>query len=262
MSIGHVVKQHRVKIGYTQDQLASQTGISKPYLSNIETGRIKNPPSDHVLASLEQALLLPCGTLSHFAHLERTPPDIREEHERLRFSLQQLRQILRELLKDPSPRNRRLARKWASPADPLLEAASRWVPEMTLPVLNNAGEPYPEFQLLRNRPPGFDSLRCPGIQDGQAFALRVVGDQMLPQYAAGDIVAFSPATQPQSGDDCFILLADNSRGRFLRYYADSPETVRLQPLDPRYPAEIYPREDVLACYPAVLRIHYLKQENS
>ena len=41
-------------IAAIQGELA-KTGISKPYLSLIETGRVPNPPSDEKLRRLEQA---------------------------------------------------------------------------------------------------------------------------------------------------------------------------------------------------------------
>ena len=56
MGLGAIVRQQRERLGMTQDVLAAKAGISKPYLSNIETGRAKNPPSDTKVVALEVAL--------------------------------------------------------------------------------------------------------------------------------------------------------------------------------------------------------------
>ena len=45
--------RQRRRLGFTLDDLAGRTGISKPYLSLIETGRVPNPPSDEKLRRLE-----------------------------------------------------------------------------------------------------------------------------------------------------------------------------------------------------------------
>ena len=81
MSLGEVIRQRREELSLTQDQVALRVGISKPYLSNIETERVKNPPSDPVIDRLEQALQFGQGELRRIAHLVRTPLDVRQEHE-------------------------------------------------------------------------------------------------------------------------------------------------------------------------------------
>ena len=98
MSLGEIVRGQRERAGLTQDQLALQIGISKPYLSNIETGKTKNPPSDRILSGLERALGFPAGQLTRIAHLVRTPVDVRQEHELLEAEVQKLRKVVKELL--------------------------------------------------------------------------------------------------------------------------------------------------------------------
>src|SRR5215218_4039518 len=75
--LGAKLRRHRRRLGYTLDELAGRTGISKPYLSLIETGRVPNPPSDEKLRRLEQALGFATGELVSQAHLQRTPKDVR-----------------------------------------------------------------------------------------------------------------------------------------------------------------------------------------
>src|SRR5207237_10114607 len=76
-AIGPKLRRQRRRLGLTLDELAGRTGISKPYLSLIETGRVPNPPSDEKLHKLEQSLGFTPGELLTQAHLQRTPKDVR-----------------------------------------------------------------------------------------------------------------------------------------------------------------------------------------
>ena len=76
-TLGTKLRRHRRRMGLTLDELAGRTGISKPYLSLIETGRVPNPPSDEKLRRLEQTLGFPSNELVTQAHLQRTPRDVR-----------------------------------------------------------------------------------------------------------------------------------------------------------------------------------------
>src|SRR5688500_6706570 len=76
-ALGPKLRRQRRRLGLTLDELAGRTGISKPYLSLIETGRVPNPPSDEKLRRLEQTLGFTTGELITQAHLQRTPRDVR-----------------------------------------------------------------------------------------------------------------------------------------------------------------------------------------
>src|SRR5881628_2985870 len=82
-AIGPKLRRQRRRLGLTLDELAGRTGISKPYLSLIETGRVPNPPSDEKLRRLEQTLGFAAGELVSQAHLHRTPRDVRAFLEKL-----------------------------------------------------------------------------------------------------------------------------------------------------------------------------------
>ena len=71
------IRRQRLRLGFTLQELAGDAGISKPYLSLIETGRMPNPPSDEKLRRLEQVLGFQAGELITHAHLHRTPRDVR-----------------------------------------------------------------------------------------------------------------------------------------------------------------------------------------
>src|SRR5438094_8715606 len=82
-ALGPKLRRQRRRLGFTLDELAGRTGISKPYLSLIETGRVPNPPSDEKLRRLEQTLGFTPGELITQAHLHRTPRDVRVVLQRL-----------------------------------------------------------------------------------------------------------------------------------------------------------------------------------
>ena len=42
MSLGQIIRQRREQLNLTLDEVAVNTGFSKPYLSTIETGKVKN----------------------------------------------------------------------------------------------------------------------------------------------------------------------------------------------------------------------------
>lgn len=260
MSLGQIIRQRREQFGLTQDQVARQAGISKPYLSNIETGTAKNPPSDGVLRALEKGLHFEPNQLTRFAHIERTPRDIRQEHENLAAEVQKLRSVLKELL---------AGRRQKGPAgvDPRKLAAEfpektnvqRLSPGVAVPVINKVAAGYPRYFTDMDYPPSVadEYVRCPDLHDPQAFAARVVGDSMEPKYHEGDIVVFSPARPAESGDDCFVRFEQDDETTFKRLYVDDEQTIRLQPLNSKYAAEAYPRERITGLWPAVFRIERL-----
>ena len=60
--VGTVLKTLREEKGFTQDDLAKRAKVTKPYLSQLETGARKNP-SLPVLKRLAKALGVPVTAL-------------------------------------------------------------------------------------------------------------------------------------------------------------------------------------------------------
>ncbi len=75
--LGTRIRRQRRRHGLTLDDLSARTGISKPYLSLIETGRVANPPSDEKLRRIEMALQFTPNELLTEAQLLRTPKEVR-----------------------------------------------------------------------------------------------------------------------------------------------------------------------------------------
>ena len=99
-------------------------------------------------------------------------------------------------------------------------------------------------------------VAAPNVNDPQAFAARVVGDSMEPDYHEGDTVIFSPAAKVVSGCDCFVRMDPSHDTTFKRIFFENGD-IRLQPLNPRFGPEIVKRERVAGLYRAVMKIQSL-----
>lgn len=261
MSIGHILKAKREELDLTQDQLADETGISKPYISAIETGRAGNPPSEEKLEVLEKALKFAPGQLMRLARLERTPTAIREELERLRAENRKFRSALSGGDLDELYRSGKL-KELAESADPSAgrkKKGSRASEDAWIPVINRVAAGYPTWTGDLDYPPGVadDYVRCPDVHDEQAFAARVTGDSMEPKYYEGDIVIFSPAAGVGDGDDCFVRRADTHETTFKRVFQEDGGKLRLQPRNERYAPQVLAREEINGIYKAVWRVEKL-----
>jgi len=263
MSIGSIVRQRREGMSMTQDQVAARVGISKPYLSNIETDRVKNPPTDGVLLALERALGFEHGQLTKMAHIARTPVDVRHDHELLEAQVQKLRSILKELVTEAP--NKTIGGVDLDAMVAQLGEGSNvtsLTPGITVPIINKVSAGYPSHFTDLDYPPSVadEYARCPDLHDQQAFAARVVGDSMEPSFHEGDIVVFSPNTDPRSADDCFVRLEGDGGTTFKRVYFDDEDAIRLQPLNSEYAAQLVRREEVTGLWPAVFRIESLRRK--
>lgn len=259
MSLGSIIRGRREELGYTQETVAGQVNISKPYLSNIETGRAKNPPSDGVIRSLERSLSFPPGELLKIAHLVRTPRDVREKYERYEAEIQKLRGMVRELQRG-SAQVVGFDEFEASEGEESAAGAGLSVGSL-VPIINSVAAGYPHLFTDLEYPPGVaeEYIRCPDIHDPHAFAARVVGDSMAPDYRQRDIVVFSPNAAVRSGDDCFVRFEEGEGTTFKRIYHDDAESIRIQPLNSAYPAQVVPRDKITGLWPAILRIHHLRE---
>jgi SOS-response transcriptional repressor LexA len=278
-ALGPKLRRQRRRLGLTLDELAGRTGISKPYLSLIETGRVPNPPSDEKLKRLEQSLGFPSGELLTQAHLHRTPKDVRVMLQRL---------LARG--KNENGGSRMEDGKGSSPSSILhppssssssatatidlddaylsgvlhqfVEASATNVEQVStnaVPVINRVSAGYPQDFTDLNYPKGVadEYVGCPDLQgDKDAFAARVHGDSMTPKYRQGDIVIFSPAASPRSGDDCFVRFADGHTTFKRVFFESDPKgspVIRLQPRNEKYRPQVVPSVDVSGLYKALFR---------
>jgi repressor LexA len=258
MSLGQIIRKKREQLNLTLDEVGNRTGFSKPYLSTIETGKVKNPPSDELLRKLERVLEFDPGLLLHIAHMESLPSDVRQEYESKEAEIQKWRQFVKNLMRTKSDTARFDNLLGQSELDTEREipplAAGRLVP-----VVNKIEAGYPaDFDDL-DYPVGIadDYVRCPDLHDPNAFAVRVVGDSMEPRFREGDIVVFSPAAEVQSGDDCFIRFSMPHETTFKRVFFEPDSMVRLQPRNDKYPPIIVEGSRINGLYRAVIKYEKL-----
>ncbi len=269
--LGPKLRRQRRRLGLTLDELAGRTGISKPYLSLIETGRVINPPSDEKLRRLEQTLGFTAGELVSQAHLQRTPRDVRAMLQKLMrgsgFRVQGSVNDASEAHPEPqtpNPEPSAVNLDEAYLSGVLQELVDRsagnveTVSTNAVPVINRVSAGYPKDFTDLSYPKGVadDYVGCPDVSDKDAFAARVHGDSMQPKYREGDIVIFSPAAAPRNGDDCFVRF-DDGHTTFKRVFFESDDAavsvLRLQPRNEKYRPQTIPAEQVTGLYKAVYR---------
>ena len=269
--VGALIREHRTRLAMTLQVLSERARCAKSYLSAIENEKRTAPPSEELLRRLEEALGLPEGRLLEAARWQRTPPAVREEVSQLKADMraaQRLAEILGRAGIDREGRVRgsldeayrsgelrRLVERVGGPG--AAEGIERTHLPVEIPLINKVAAGYPtEFTDL-----GFPArvadeyVRSPDLDDPDAFAARVVGDSMSPEYREGDIVIFSPARDVKSGLDCFARIEPDQETTFKRVYLERDghgnELIRLQPLNNAYPPRTLPREAVAGLYPAV-----------
>jgi phage repressor protein C with HTH and peptisase S24 domain/transcriptional regulator with XRE-family HTH domain len=287
--LGGKLRRQRRRLGLTLDELAAKTGISKPYLSLIETGRVANPPSDEKLRRLEQTLGFASGELLTQAHLQRTPRDVRAMLQELMTQGTKAQRNGSTLLTpgegtkgangSPSapssavsgvepclrasvPLSNNLDEAYLSGAlQEFVDRSSGNVERVrthAVPVINRVSAGYPQDFTDLSYPKGVadDYVGCPDVQDKDAFAARVHGDSMQPKYRQGDIIIFSPSLSPKDGDDCFIRFEDGHT-TFKRVFFEKDDAgasvVRLQPRNEKYRPQVVPSENITGMYKAVYR---------
>ncbi|CAG0981042.1 LexA repressor [Phycisphaerales bacterium] len=281
--VGVLIRARRTRAELSLQDLADRVGCGRSYLSALENGL--RHATVEVLAKIEEALGAPRGELVEAARWEKTlavgGEPVRQELARLREDQRLARELIAMLgakKLDEAYRSGALQRvveklegndaggmkerKAADAARPGpargnprgdLAPISRWA---DVPLINKVAAGYPrEFTDLSYPARVADEyVRCPDLQDADAFAARVVGDSMMPVYAEGDIVVFSPAREIKSGMDCFARLEPDHETTFKRVYFEKEgehEMIRLQPLNSEYPPRVVEREMVAGLYAAV-----------
>jgi len=293
MSLGQIIRKKREQLNLTLDEVSSRVGFSKPYLSTIETGKVKNPPSDELLTKLEKTLEFESGLLLHIAHIEGLPSDIRQEYESAEAENEKLRQFIKNLVREETVKGDLHAdgaiklREESQPVEleakekdmeleaKALEERSKKTGEAILsildtpvssltagrlvPVINKVSAGYPSDFNDLDYPVGIadDYVRCPDLHDPNAFAVRVVGDSMEPKFRQGDIVIFSPAAEVHNGDDCFVRFAMPHETTFKRVFFESDNKVRLQPRNEKYSPTIVDGKRINGLYRAIIKYEKL-----
>jgi len=264
-TVGQVIRERRRAMGLTLAQLASAVDCSKGYLSGIETGRLDNPPSRRVLERLEQALGIAPGELVRQGQWQRTPAEVRAEVAELAARSRSIAALLRRTGRSQTNGTRDLdevyrsgqLRQWLDEHAANIERLA--TVGFQVPLINKVAAGYPtEFTDLDYPARVADEyVAVPDVQDPQAFAARVVGQSMLPDYREGDVIVFSPAKAPTEGDDCFARVLPDHHTTFKRVYFESDGRVRLQPLNAAFAPQVIGLDELSGLYPAVYRLQRL-----
>ncbi len=258
--IGSIIRDRRLAIGMSLGALADHANVAKGYLSQIETGARQKPPSDPILRRIEEALGFEPQELAKVAAWHRMPTDVRTEVTEQRRVVRRLREIMERGRNDldalhSSGELRRLVER-IDPRGTGVSVQPALLPR-EVPLINfvTAGQPSEFTDLGYPARVADDYVRVPDLADPDAFAARIVGDSMQPEYHDGDVVVFSPAAPVRSGVDCFARLEPDQETTFKRVYfeagEDGSELIRLQPLNACYPPRTVPRERVAGLYRAV-----------
>jgi phage repressor protein C with HTH and peptisase S24 domain len=263
MSLGEILKKRRKEMDLTLDEVSAKVGFSKPYLSTIETGRVTNPPSDELLTKLERVLKFNTGELLLTAHMERMSTDVREKFERAIAENEKLRGIVKDVLAsgdgDKLKQLEQMIKQGPGSPEGTGNVETTISPGRLVPIINRVQAGYPaDFDDL-DYPVGVadDYVRCPDLHDPQAFAVRVVGDSMEPNFKEGDIVIFSPQVEVKSGDDCFIRFAEPHETAFKRVFLDENNVVRLQPRNDKYAPVMVEGKRINGMYRAIAKYEKL-----
>jgi len=258
MSLGQIIRNKRHKLSLTLDEVSAKTGFSKPYLSTIETDKVKNPPSDDLLRRLEDVFQVEPGTLRHAANLDRMPADVRQRFESYEAENQRWRNLVRNIM-DKKTEGDEINELLSKNELQIDKKATETLPGRLIPVINRVAAGYPvDFDDLQY-PAGFadDYVRCPDVDDPHAFAVRVIGDSMEQKFQQDDIVIFSPALEVRNGDDCFVRLAEPHETTFKRIFFEDSDKIRLQPRNEKYPPMIIDGGRINGLYRAVIKYERL-----
>jgi len=80
---------------------------------------------------------------------------------------------------------------------------------------------------------GWDEVSFPGANDGNAYALEVSGDSMLPAYRDGDVLIVSPTEQLRRGDRVVVrTLEGEVTAKIL--HRKTASSVELHSLNPKH----------------------------
>lgn len=276
------LRQRRSVLKLSLAKLADRVGCAKSYLSSIENGH-KGPPADGIIERLELALSFHENELYACARWDQTPIAIREDLEALRLRDQSARSLaqllstsesegsslddllasgeLRKLIDCLNPQAGHVDNETGSSEQRVqrsgLSIGLDSALPMEVPVINKVTAGYPADFSDMGYPARIadDYIRTPDLCDPDAFAARVVGDSMEPNYQEGDIVVFSPAKEIVDGMDCFVRLEPDHESTFKRIYFQTDdvgnELIRIQPINNRYPPMTVPREQVAGLYAGV-----------
>ena len=262
---GRQLRAQREACGLSLEALAQAAGISKPYLAQVETGRTAGPPAEDKLQRLEAALEMAAGSLVELADWLRTPASVR--------AFVQARATVPRRGDGTIDLDAMMLRRPGAGAITPLSAGGL----MQVPVINRVAAGTATEHSDLDYPVGVaDAYIAAPAPDAAAdpegaaafagaFAARVWGDSMTPEFCEGDMVVVAPIT-PRDGDDCLVRLGEADsfattlkRVTFERGAEGGVTAVRLTPLNSRHAERVVPAEQVTGIYPVVYKVTVVRK---
>ncbi|GAB4520272.1 MAG: hypothetical protein Tsb0013_23900 [Phycisphaerales bacterium] len=271
-TVGSLIRAQRLSLGLTLRALAERAGCTPGYLSEVENEKRGAPPSDELLGRLEHALEIERGTLREAAAWQSTPGTVKQRLHTMAAREQRARLAIHTMMGsgrlDDAYRDGVLAELFGDGAQPSGAGASSPVKvnsdlPVQIPLINSVSAGYPREFTDMGYPVRIadEYIAVPGVSDPDAFAARVVGDSMAPDYREGDIVVFSPGVDATDGADCFARLERDDETTFKRVFYEEDDAgralIRLQPLNPKYRPTVVEREAVAGLFAAVYVVRRL-----
>ena len=223
--VGRVVHLIRQEKGLKQSELASLTGLKQPNLSRIENALVE--PRQATLQRVAKALGV---AVEEF------------------YSDARVQDVERKWAASLGPKHSALMMAGKLTAVPLFDTSAGYPAKAGA---NN--EPQARLELVMQLPPL--GTEAPG---SPLFALRVHGDSMdngkSGGFHPGEVLVFStkPEVQVKAGDFAFVICPDG--GYFRRVEAPDSDSLLLQPLNAKYPAQTVARSVVAGMWKLVRHI--------
>jgi SOS-response transcriptional repressor LexA len=227
--VGQMIKELRLRRGWTLRRLAQEVNKTPAYLSIIENKKAHvNMP---LLADIARALGVGVSYFLSDEVLAGKEPVSRP------LGTVEGAGILEEL--------RELVERHTGPVRPSV-GATRKIPVISYTA---AGDPV---SYESSYPVGFADQYVEvnsSIGDPHAFALRIKGDSMEPRLYDGDIVVVCPSWQVKENRPVVIKVNDDEVT--CKVFSRAGDSILLTSLNPKYPPRAYRQEDVVWVYPVV-----------
>jgi len=230
-NIGCRIRQVRAREALTQKEMAIRLGVSQVTMSAIERGQTE--PRTTVLARMYKEFHVPPLWL-----IEGKGPAQRDQERGVTVNQGALTQALANALKIADTRS--LYHKAQLP--PMLPVFD--IGEGAQPLTYKGDAPTRQSTDYAPGPPN--------LRDPDAFACRLHGNAMAPDFRNADLLVFSPKAETCSGDYACVRIAEQE-SIFRQVFFDD-DNVRLVALDRTQPELRMSRDQVMGMFRLVARI--------
>ncbi len=106
------------------------------------------------------------------------------------------------------------------------------------------------FTCYEELPPAWQEWTDCLCPDPNAFAVRVVGESMMPGYPPGNLAICMPGFPPRNNKLAVAKITDGSvTFKTVSFRGEHPERFRFVPMNPQFDSMVVRREDVVWIYP-------------